>query len=98
MKLMLLLFTLCFPGCANTPETEQEIYERQAKREQTRDEIRALRNWCQQTAGMVEVYTGWAGSGERRRMRDDVNYVPRHAMKSDFQCGRTRDILRQLGL
>ena len=91
----ILLFLLI--GCASAPQTEQEIYERLARKEEMYDEIRALRNWCHNTAGMIEIYTGRAGSGERRKMYRDVNYIPRHAMKNDFQCGRSRDVLRQLG-
>ena len=97
MKLIFLLFSLCYSGCANAPQTEQEVYERAEKKETMRDEIRALRNWCQDTPGMVEVYTGHAGTGERRRMHDDVNYVPRSAHKTDFQCGRSQDVMRQIG-
>ncbi len=96
MKLILLLVTLLLPGCANTSLTEQEIYERAERKETMHDEIRARRNWCQNTPGMIEVYTGHASSADRRRMQRDVNYIPRHASKMDFQCASAREVQRAL--
>jgi hypothetical protein len=95
MKLIFLFVTLL--GCANTPQTEQEIYESAARKEAMHDQIRALRNACANTPGMVEVYTGRASGSDRTRMRKDINYVPKNAHRTDFQCGRTQDVMRQLG-
>lgn len=94
MKLLLLLL---LAACASAPLTEEEQYERLAKRESMRDKIRAQRQACHDALGMVEVYRGDASSIERRKMQRNLNYLPRHARPYDFACGRTEDVLRNLG-
>jgi hypothetical protein len=93
----LLLILLIFGGCASEPLTEQEAYERLARKEEMRDEIRALRNTCAARTGYVEIYQGNASASERRRMQRDVNFVPKHALINDFGCISSGELRRALG-
>ena len=68
---------------------EQREYERQAKRERERDEIRAYIQTCKQSSTHTMVYDG--PQSARRPRRGEV-FIPRHARISDYHCMRDSDL------
>jgi hypothetical protein len=73
---------------------EQNEYERNARRAEERDKIRALIVSCEQM-GRVLIYTGHS-SGSRPSARQGEVYIPRHARLFDYQCLTSRDAVEAL--
>ena len=67
---------------------EQREYDRIAKREKERDEIRAYVAACDASPSHTMVYDGPTSINRRHNKQ----FIPRHARISDFKCMRNADL------
>ena len=99
-----LLLALLVSACATVPLTEDELYERAARRAQEEDDIRELDRLCSLSNDTVMLYqrpTPNARCRMQNRRWNAPMCIPRHARLRDYSCVYRKDLereLRRLGL